>query len=95
MPGPEPQLSDQGTFVCHSSAQEILLGELKPFTRYELAVQSNGAEVAGPFSDTVEESTLPDRKSRVLKGDLSRVDKACVSTENRRRGKPEYDIVMP
>lgn len=50
--------------VCHSSAQEILLGALKPFTRYELAVQSNGADVAGPFSDTVEESTLSDRKSR-------------------------------
>lgn len=48
--------------VCHSSTQEILLEGLKPFTRYELAVQSNGADVAGPFSDTVEESTLPDRK---------------------------------
>ncbi|CAG11076.1 unnamed protein product, partial [Tetraodon nigroviridis] len=49
--------------VCHSSTQEILLEGLKPFTRYELAVQSNGADVAGPFSDTVEESTLPDRPS--------------------------------
>lgn len=54
-------------FVCHSSAQEILLGALKPFTRYELAVQSNGADVVGPFSDTVEESTLSDRKSRFEK----------------------------
>ncbi|XP_026028519.1 immunoglobulin superfamily DCC subclass member 4 [Astatotilapia calliptera] len=46
-----------------SSAQEILLGALKPFTRYELAVQSNGANVVGPFSGTVEESTLTDRPS--------------------------------
>ncbi|XP_067105358.1 immunoglobulin superfamily DCC subclass member 4-like [Osmerus mordax] len=44
-----------------SSAQDILLGALKPFTRYELAVQSNGVEGVGPFSVTVEESTLPDR----------------------------------
>lgn len=27
-------------------------------------MQSNGADVAGPFSDTVEESTLSDRKSQ-------------------------------
>lgn len=46
-----------------SSAQEILLGALKPFTRYELAVQSNGMDVVGPFSSTVEESTLSDRPS--------------------------------
>ncbi|KAM7406384.1 hypothetical protein PAMP_000763 [Pampus punctatissimus] len=46
-----------------SSAQEILLGTLKPFTRYELAVQSNGVDVVGPFSGTVEESTLSDRPS--------------------------------
>ncbi|XP_023675637.1 immunoglobulin superfamily DCC subclass member 4 isoform X2 [Paramormyrops kingsleyae] len=46
-----------------SSAQEILLGALKPFTRYELAVQSNGLEVDGPFSGTVEESTFSDRPS--------------------------------
>ncbi|CAK6958896.1 immunoglobulin superfamily DCC subclass member 4 isoform X2 [Scomber scombrus] len=46
-----------------SSAQEILLGALKPFTRYELAVQSNGMDVVGPFSATVEESTLSDRPS--------------------------------
>ena len=49
--------------VCRSSAQEILLGALKPFTRYELAVQSNGVDVVGPFSGTVEESTLSDRES--------------------------------
>ncbi|XP_029702398.1 immunoglobulin superfamily DCC subclass member 4 isoform X2 [Takifugu rubripes] len=46
-----------------SAAQEILLGALKPFTRYELAVQSNGVDVVGPFSDTVEEATLSDRPS--------------------------------
>ncbi|KAJ8272261.1 hypothetical protein COCON_G00111200 [Conger conger] len=46
-----------------SSAQEILLGALKPFTRYELAVQSNGLEVDGPFSNTVEQSTFSDRPS--------------------------------
>ncbi|XP_053192553.1 immunoglobulin superfamily DCC subclass member 4 isoform X2 [Scomber japonicus] len=46
-----------------SSAQEILLGALKPFTHYELAVQSNGVDVVGPFSATVEESTLSDRPS--------------------------------
>uniref|UniRef100_A0A3B4Z706 Immunoglobulin superfamily DCC subclass member 4-like n=1 Tax=Stegastes partitus TaxID=144197 RepID=A0A3B4Z706_9TELE len=46
-----------------SSAQEILLGALRPFTRYELAVQSNGVDVVGPFSGTVEESTLSDRPS--------------------------------
>ncbi|KAJ8340724.1 hypothetical protein SKAU_G00353570 [Synaphobranchus kaupii] len=46
-----------------SSAREILLGALKPFTRYELAVQSNGLEVDGPFSNTVEQSTFSDRPS--------------------------------
>ncbi|XP_039651629.1 immunoglobulin superfamily DCC subclass member 4 isoform X3 [Perca fluviatilis] len=46
-----------------SSAQEILLGALRPFTRYKLAVQSNGVDVVGPFSGTVEESTLSDRPS--------------------------------
>lgn len=45
-----------------SSAQELLLVALKPFTRYELAVQSNGVDVVGPFSGTVEESTLSDRE---------------------------------
>ncbi|XP_017279135.1 immunoglobulin superfamily DCC subclass member 4 [Kryptolebias marmoratus] len=50
--------------IYHTSlAQEILLGGLKPFTRYELAVKSNGVDVVGPFSGTVEESTLPDRPS--------------------------------
>ncbi|KAJ3593526.1 hypothetical protein NHX12_005860, partial [Muraenolepis orangiensis] len=46
-----------------SSAQEVLLGGLKPFTLYELAVKSNGVGVVGPFSSTVEESTLSDRPS--------------------------------
>lgn len=46
-----------------SSVQEIQLVDLKPFTRYELAVQSNGVDVAGPFSSTVEETTLSDRPS--------------------------------
>ena len=42
------------------------LGPLKPFTRYELAVQSNAVDVVGPFSGTVEESTLCDRESLLL-----------------------------
>ncbi|XP_053348207.1 immunoglobulin superfamily DCC subclass member 4 isoform X2 [Clarias gariepinus] len=46
-----------------STSQEILLGALKPFTRYELAIQSNGINTGGPFSGTVEESTLTDRPS--------------------------------
>ncbi|KAF4090904.1 hypothetical protein AMELA_G00030990 [Ameiurus melas] len=46
-----------------STSQEILLGALKPFTRYELAIQSNGISTSGPFSSTVEESTLADRPS--------------------------------
>ncbi len=80
-------------FVCRSSAQEILLGALKPFTRYELAVQSNGVDVVGPFSSTVEESTLSDRESLVLlsmqslklfcgidlKGTVIKALKACCS----------------
>ncbi|XP_057701950.1 immunoglobulin superfamily DCC subclass member 4 isoform X1 [Corythoichthys intestinalis] len=46
-----------------SAAQEILIGKLKPYTRYELAVQSNGVDAAGPFSSTVEEFTFSDRPS--------------------------------
>ncbi|XP_061557654.1 immunoglobulin superfamily DCC subclass member 4 [Phycodurus eques] len=46
-----------------SAAQEILIGALKPFTRYELAVQSNGMDAVGPFSSSVEECTLSDRPS--------------------------------
>ncbi|XP_058237476.1 immunoglobulin superfamily DCC subclass member 4 isoform X4 [Hemibagrus wyckioides] len=46
-----------------STSQEMLLGALKPFTHYELAIQSNGIGTGGPFSSTVEESTLADRPS--------------------------------
>ncbi|XP_016093048.1 immunoglobulin superfamily DCC subclass member 4-like [Sinocyclocheilus grahami] len=46
-----------------SSSQEIFLESLKPFTSYEIAVQSKGVDMSGPFSSTVEESTLPDRPS--------------------------------
>ncbi|XP_062381427.1 immunoglobulin superfamily DCC subclass member 4 [Sardina pilchardus] len=46
-----------------SATQDILLGALQPFTRYEMAVQSNSVNVVGPFSSTVEESTLTDRPS--------------------------------
>uniref|UniRef100_A0A3B3U909 Immunoglobulin superfamily DCC subclass member 4 n=1 Tax=Poecilia latipinna TaxID=48699 RepID=A0A3B3U909_9TELE len=46
-----------------SSSLEILLRGLRPFTHYELAVRSNGVNIAGPFSSTVVEATLPDRPS--------------------------------
>ncbi|XP_052006458.1 immunoglobulin superfamily DCC subclass member 4 isoform X1 [Xyrauchen texanus] len=46
-----------------SSSQEKLMGSLKPFTSYEIAVQSNGVDMSGPFSSIVEESTLPDKPS--------------------------------
>lgn len=46
-----------------STFQEILLRSLKPFTSYEMAVQSNGVDMSGPFSSTVEESTLQDKPS--------------------------------
>ena len=52
-----------GPCLCASSAQEVLLGALKPFTLYELAVQSNGVGVVGPFGSTVEKWTLSDRES--------------------------------
>jgi len=61
-----PEAASSGLSVCCSSAQEILLGALRPFTRYELAVQSNGVDVVGPFSGTVEESTFSDRESLCL-----------------------------
>ncbi|XP_036399807.1 LOW QUALITY PROTEIN: immunoglobulin superfamily DCC subclass member 4 [Megalops cyprinoides] len=62
-----------------SSAQEILLGALKPFTRYELAVQSNGLEVDGPFSNTVEESTFSDRPyTPPAEFQLTALDSNCV-----------------
>ncbi|XP_072258721.1 immunoglobulin superfamily DCC subclass member 4 isoform X1 [Pyxicephalus adspersus] len=51
-------------FTYHSSIlEEILITGLKPYTRYEFAVQSNGAGVDGPYSNIVEKMTLPDRPS--------------------------------
>uniref|UniRef100_A0A8D0GYA7 Immunoglobulin superfamily DCC subclass member 4 n=1 Tax=Sphenodon punctatus TaxID=8508 RepID=A0A8D0GYA7_SPHPU len=46
-----------------SSDEGILIGGLKPFTKYEFAVQSNGIGIDGPFSSVVEWFTLPDRPS--------------------------------
>ncbi|XP_060611593.2 immunoglobulin superfamily DCC subclass member 4 [Anolis sagrei] len=46
-----------------SSNEEILISGLKPFTRYEFAVQSNGVGIDGPFGNVVEWFTLPDRPS--------------------------------
>ncbi|XP_023789570.1 immunoglobulin superfamily DCC subclass member 4 isoform X2 [Cyanistes caeruleus] len=46
-----------------SSDEDILISGLKPYTRYEFAVQSNGVGVDGPFSSVVERFTLPDRPS--------------------------------
>ncbi|EHH27407.1 Neighbor of punc e11, partial [Macaca mulatta] len=46
-----------------SSGEDILIGGLKPFTKYEFAVQSHGVDVDGPFGSVVERSTLPDRPS--------------------------------
>ncbi|XP_043933185.1 immunoglobulin superfamily DCC subclass member 4-like isoform X2 [Protopterus annectens] len=43
-----------------SLEEEVLISGLKPYTKYEFAVQSNGV---GPFSKTVEEMTLQDRPS--------------------------------
>ncbi|XP_042330425.1 immunoglobulin superfamily DCC subclass member 4 isoform X1 [Sceloporus undulatus] len=46
-----------------SSNEDILISGLKPFTRYEFAVQSNGVGIDGPFGNVVEWFTLPDRPS--------------------------------
>lgn len=46
----------------HSSGEDILIGGLKPFTKYEFAVQSHGVDMDGPFGSVVERSTLPDRE---------------------------------
>ncbi|XP_078237019.1 immunoglobulin superfamily DCC subclass member 4 isoform X2 [Pogona vitticeps] len=46
-----------------SSDEDILISGLKPFTRYEFAVQSNGIGIDGPFGNVVEWFTLPDRPS--------------------------------
>ncbi|ELW62397.1 Immunoglobulin superfamily DCC subclass member 4 [Tupaia chinensis] len=45
------------------SGEDILIGGLKPFTKYEFAVQSHGVDMDGPFGSVVERSTLPDRPS--------------------------------
>ncbi|XP_053574515.1 immunoglobulin superfamily DCC subclass member 4 isoform X2 [Bombina bombina] len=44
-----------------SATEEILVRGLRPYTRYEFAVQSNGVGIDGPFSNTVEKMTHPDR----------------------------------
>lgn len=59
-PAGDEALCDVTPCLVCSSAQELLLVALKPFTRYELAVQSNGMDVVGPFSGTIEECTLSD-----------------------------------
>ncbi|KAJ6662850.1 hypothetical protein lerEdw1_011054 [Lerista edwardsae] len=46
-----------------SSDEDILISGLKPFTRYEFAVQSNGVGIDGPFGSVLEWLTLPDRPS--------------------------------
>ncbi|XP_078386083.1 immunoglobulin superfamily DCC subclass member 4 [Cetorhinus maximus] len=46
-----------------SSEEEIFITSLKPFTRYEFAVQSHGIGVDGPFSGIVEGFTLSDKPS--------------------------------
>uniref|UniRef100_F6SBH1 Immunoglobulin superfamily DCC subclass member 4 n=1 Tax=Callithrix jacchus TaxID=9483 RepID=F6SBH1_CALJA len=46
-----------------SSGEDILIGGLKPFTKYEFAVQSHGVDMDGPFGSVMELSTLPDRPS--------------------------------
>ncbi|XP_063781671.1 immunoglobulin superfamily DCC subclass member 4 isoform X2 [Pseudophryne corroboree] len=51
-------------FTYHSSvSEEILISGLKPYTRYEFAVQTNSAGVDGPYNNIVEKMTLPDRPS--------------------------------
>ncbi|XP_056269641.1 immunoglobulin superfamily DCC subclass member 4 isoform X2 [Pseudoliparis swirei] len=77
-----------------SSAQEILLGALRPFTRYELAVQSNGVDVVGPFSGTVEESTFSDRPSSPPEElQLSALDSSSVAASWRPPLEPNGVIV--
>ncbi|XP_058012542.1 immunoglobulin superfamily DCC subclass member 4 isoform X3 [Ahaetulla prasina] len=46
-----------------SSKEDVLISGLKPFTRYEFAVQSNGVGMDSPFGNAVECFTLPDRPS--------------------------------
>ncbi|KAM4749049.1 immunoglobulin superfamily DCC subclass member 4 [Rhinophrynus dorsalis] len=45
------------------ASEEILVSGLKPYTRYEFAVQSNGVGIDGPYSNIVEKMTFPDRPS--------------------------------
>ncbi|OCT89824.1 immunoglobulin superfamily DCC subclass member 4 isoform X2 [Xenopus laevis] len=46
-----------------SASEEILVSGLKPYTKYEFQVRSNGIGVEGPYSDIMEKMTLPDRPS--------------------------------
>uniref|UniRef100_UPI00398E8476 immunoglobulin superfamily DCC subclass member 4 isoform X2 n=1 Tax=Pristiophorus japonicus TaxID=55135 RepID=UPI00398E8476 len=46
-----------------SSEEEIFITSLKPYTRYEFAVQSHGIGVDGPFSGIVVGSTMSDKPS--------------------------------
>ncbi|XP_019063697.1 immunoglobulin superfamily DCC subclass member 4-like, partial [Fukomys damarensis] len=46
-----------------SSGEDSLIGGLKPFTKYEFAVQSHSVDMDRPFGSVVERSTLPDRPS--------------------------------
>ncbi|XP_078097449.1 immunoglobulin superfamily DCC subclass member 4 isoform X2 [Mustelus asterias] len=46
-----------------SSEEEIFITSLKPYTRYEFAVQSHGIGIDGPFSGIVEGLTLSDKPS--------------------------------
>lgn len=56
-----PESTSHISCLC-SSGEDILIGGLKPFTKYEFAVQSHGVDVDGPFGSVVERSTLPDRE---------------------------------
>uniref|UniRef100_A0A8C5PAG5 Immunoglobulin superfamily DCC subclass member 4 n=1 Tax=Leptobrachium leishanense TaxID=445787 RepID=A0A8C5PAG5_9ANUR len=47
----------------NSTTEEILITGLKPYTKYEFAVQISGVGVDGPFSNIVEKMTLPNRPS--------------------------------
>ncbi|XP_030045639.1 immunoglobulin superfamily DCC subclass member 4 [Microcaecilia unicolor] len=44
-----------------STEEALLIGGLKPYTKYEFAVRSDGVGIEGPFGSTVERFTLPDR----------------------------------
>lgn len=57
-----PNVSTSHVSCLDSSGEDILIGGLKPFTKYEFAVQSHGVDMDGPFGSVVERSTLPDRE---------------------------------